>query len=460
MNALLQKDKKSIEAKLFHPYKYTSNTEKKRLIIKNRIILLEDMRMKKSEKLNITRSLEELERAKSLIPGGVLGIRRPYNFVDGEFPVFFEEGKGGRVTDIDGNEYIDYLCAYGPMIIGNREEEIDNAVIEQIQKKGFCFSLTQTYQNQLAEKMNELIPCAEMSLFTTTGSDATTVATRLSRSYTGRKKIMRCGYHGWHDWCVEVKGGVPEKLYEDVFEFRYNNLESLETLLKEHGDDTAAIIITPFGHPLAMKMEEPKEGFLEGVQALAKKYGAVLIFDEVRTGFRVSMGGAQKYYGVTPDLAIFGKAMANGYPIGAVCGKSEIMKRGESDVFVSSTFFPNSLSYVAALKTIEIMERDNVLEKIWEKGNYFIDGVKKLIEKYDVGAEITGIAPMMFITFKKDAEKKYKAKRTDFYTELIRRKVFLQPFHHGYICLRHTQEDLDYTLNAIEEAMMVLKEKY
>ncbi len=413
-----------------------------------------------AKKLNLENSLKEFDHGKSLIPGGVLGIRRPYNFVEGEFPVYFDSGKGGRVTDIDGNEYIDYLCAYGPMIIGNREEEIDNAVINQIREKGFCFSLTQKYQNQLAEKMKELIPCAEMSLFVCTGSDATTTAIRLSRSYTGKKKVMRCGYHGWHDWCVEVKGGVPEKLYEDVHEFHYNNLESLENLLKEYGDDTAAVIVTPVGHPLAAEMEEPKPGFLEGCKELAHKYGAVLIFDEIRSGFRVSIGGAQKYYGVTPDMAVFGKAMANGYPIGAVTGKAEIMKEGEANVFISSTFFPNSLSFVAALKTIEILERDKVLDTIWEKGNYFIEKVQALIEKHDVGARITGIAPMMFITFDKDANKTYKAKRTEFYTQLIRKGVFLQPFHHGYICYRHTQEDLDYTINTIDEALAYIKDKY
>lgn len=413
-----------------------------------------------AKKLQLDQSFKELEKGKTLIPGGVLGIRRPYNFVQGEFPIYFDEGTGGRVTDIDGNEYIDYLCAYGPMILGNREKEVDNAVIDQIQNKGFCFSLTQKYQNQLAEKMNELIPCAEMSLFVCTGSDATSTAIRLARSYTNKTKVMRCGYHGWHDWCVEVKGGVPEKLYEDVFEFKYNKLASLETLLKEHGDDTAAVIITPLGHPLAAPIEEPKEGFLEGVKALCEKYGIVLIFDEIRTGFRVSIGGAQQHYGVTPDLAVFGKAMANGYPIGAVTGKAEIMKEGESNVFISSTFFPNSLSYVAALKTIEILERDKVLEKIWQRGEDFNQRISNLLEKYPIGARISGIPPMMFITFDKTSDGVYKAKRNDFYGQLIRRKVFLQPFHHGYICYRHSKEDLDYTINAIEEALQYLTEKY
>ncbi len=404
----------------------------------------------------LTQSFKELERAKKLIPGGVLGIRRPYNFVDGEYPVFIEEGKGGKITDIDGNEYIDYLCAYGPIILGYREPEVDEAVIKQIRDKGFCFSLTQSYQNELAEKLSEIIPCSEMSLFVKTGSDATTTAVRLARSYTGRDKIMRCGYHGWHDWCVEVKGGIPAKLYEDVFEFHYNDLQGLEDLMKTQGDQTAAIIVTPVGHPLAHNMEEPAEGFLEGVQELARKYGAVLIFDEVRSGFRVSIGGAQKYYGVTPDMAVFGKAMANGYSIAAVTGKSEIMKKGESDVFISSTYFPNSLGYVAALKTIEILERDSILDRIWEKGTWYMNEVNRILENSGKGIELSGIPPMSFITFNKDIDPAYKKRRNDFYTYLIRNGVFQQPYHHGYICYRHTQEELEYTVKVIREAVDII----
>ena len=227
--------------------------------------------MKDAPKLNLTKSLQEFEYAKSLIPGGVLGIRRPYNFVPGEYPVYFEKGDKGYVYDIDGNKYIDYLCAYGPIILGYREKEVDEAVIEQIREKGFCFSLSQTLQNRLAEKINQLIPCAEMSIFVKTGSDATTLAIRLARAYTNRKKIIRCGYHGWHDWCVEVKGGIPEKLYEDIHEIHYNEIGELEELVKKYGDDIAALIVTPVGHPLAEEMQEPKDNFLEKVKEIMHK---------------------------------------------------------------------------------------------------------------------------------------------------------------------------------------------
>ncbi len=419
--------------------------------------------MEKPGKLNISISEKELERARSLIPGGVLGIRRPYNFVEGEYPSFFHEGKGGRVTDVDGNEYVDFLCAYGPIILGYRESEVDEAVISQIRDRGFCFSLTQTWQNTLAEKLRELIPSAQMSLFVKTGSDATTTAIRLARAYTDRVKVLRCGYHGWHDWCVEVKGGIPRKLYEDVHEFGYNRLDELETLLREYGGQTAAIIMTPFGHPLGAKMEEPAPGFLDGAKRLAEEYGAVLIFDEIRSGFRISMGGAQRTYGVTPHMSVFGKAMGNGYSIAAVCGRKDIMSMGESEVFISSTYFPNSLSYIAALKTIEIMERDQVLESIWQNGTYYMDGIRQVIREggyhEDLLVEISGIAPMSFITFGKDPDKKYKARRELFYSMLIRQGIFQQPYHHGYICYRHSREDLERCIRAVRSALAIVREE-
>ena len=416
--------------------------------------------MKNVDKLNITKSLELFDEAKKLVPGGVLGARKPSDFIEGEYPIFLDSGKGCRLIDVDGNEYIDFLCGYGPIILGYREEEVDEAVIRQIRDKGFCFTLTQPYQNQLAKKLKEHVPSAERSIFLKTGSDGTTASIRIARAYTGRVKVMRCGYHGWHDWAVEMKGGIPEKLYEDVHEFRYNDLSGLEELMAKHGDRTAAIIMTPFGHPNHQKMEEPAPGFLEGVREIATRYGAVLIFDEVRTNFRLSMGGAQKLYGVFPDLSVLGKGMANGYAISAVSGHDEVMMAAASKLFISSTFFPNSDGYVAALKTIEVLERESVIEKIWEKGNRFLKRIRDIVERYDVGAELTGVAPMFYITFSRAEKGTHRARRDDFYSQLIRRGIFLHPHHHGYIAYRHTEEDLDRAAAAIDEAMAYVDEKY
>ncbi len=416
--------------------------------------------MKETPKLNITKSRKLFEEALGLVPGGVLGARKPGDFIEGEYPIFLETGKGCRLTDVDGNEFVDFLCGYGPIIIGYREEEVDEAVCKQIKDKGFCFTLTQSFQNALAKKLTRLVPSSEMSIFLKTGSDATTASIRIARAYTNKVKVMRCGYHGWHDWCVEMKGGIPSKFYEDVFEFQYNRLDQLEKLMETHGDETAAIIMTPFGHPNHQEMQEPASGFLQGARDLADKYGAVLVFDEIRTAFRLRMGGAQELYGVTPDLTVLGKAIANGYPISVVTGKKDVMMMAADKLFISSTFFPNSEGFVAALKTIEILERDKVLENIWEKGDRFMEKIRLLLDKYPVGARLTGVAPMFYITFDKDETGEYKNKRTDFYTQLIRKGFFFSPFHHAYISFRHTEEDLNLTLAAMEESLAYVKEKY
>lgn len=416
--------------------------------------------MKEAAKLDISKSLELYDEASGLVPGGVLGARKPTDFIAGEYPIFIESGKGCRLIDVDGNEFIDFLCGYGPIILGYREEEVDEAVYKQIKEKGFCFTLTQKYQNELAKKIAELVPSAEMSIFLKTGSDATTASIRIARAHTNRLKVMRCGYHGWHDWCVEMKGGIPAKFYEDVYEFEYNNSDQLAELMAEHGEQTAAIIMTPFGHPNHQKMQVPKPGFLETVRELADKYGAILIYDEIRTGFRLSLGGAQALYGVYPDISVLGKAIANGYAISVVTGKKDVMMAAAEKLFISSTFFPNSEAFVAALKTIEILQRDNVLEDIWAKGKWFTEKIQALLDKHDVGAELTGIAPMFYITFAKDESGAYKGKRKDFYTQMIRKGFFFTPYHHAYICYRHTEQDLNLALTAIDESLAFIKEKY
>lgn len=409
-----------------------------------------------SKKLNLTHSMEMFEEAKRLSPGGVMGIRRPYNFIEGEYPIFIEKGYGGHIIDVDGNDYIDMLCAYGPIILGYDEKEINQAAIDQMDK-GFCFSLVQEIQNELQRKLIELIPSAEMVVLAKTGSDVTGIAVRIARGYTDKKVILRCGYHGWHDWCVENKGGVPEEIAKLTVEFPYGDLNALENALEANKDDTACIIITPVGHPLAKPVIAPPEGYLQGVRELADKYNVVLIFDEIRTGFRVAMGGAQERYGVTPDMSVFGKAMANGYPISACVGKKEIMKTMESKVFISSTFFPNSLEMAAALKCIEILEREKVTDVMWERGQWYLDELEKIVKDSGVPCTVSGIPPMPYITFEK-VDDKYKERRTKFYTETIRRGLFIQPYHHWYIAHRHTDEDLKYSLEVIAEALEEIKD--
>jgi len=275
-------------------------------------------------KLNLENSKNLYKESYKLVPGGVLGPRRPYNFVIDEYPNFLDSGKGCKIYDVDGNEYIDMLAGYGPIIIGYREEEIDNEVIKQIRNKGTCMALTQTTQNTLVKTLQDCIPSCEKAIIVKTGSDASTLSIRIARSFTNKEKILRCGYHGWHDWCVEEKEGIPKNSYKDVLEFNYNDLDNLEKLFKSYKNEVAAVIMQPIYTPLVKEVQFPKDDYLTEVKKMCENYKSLLIFDEIRSGFRVNLGGAQKEYNVTPDLTLLGKAMANGYPISAVVGKKEI----------------------------------------------------------------------------------------------------------------------------------------
>ena len=414
-------------------------------------------------RLRLEKSMEMFEEAQRLAPGGVMGIRRPYNFVQGEYPIFIDRGYGGHIVDVDGNDYVDMLCGYGPIILGYDETEINTAVKRQMDERGFCFALVQPVQNQLEERLTKLIPCAEQAILVKTGSDATTLAVRIARGHTDRKRVLRCGYHGWHDWCVEVQGGVPEEASGLTEEFEYGDIGALEAKLQARKGEVACVIITPVGHPNAKPVVAPPTGYLEAVRKLATRHGAVLVFDEVRTGFRVAMGGAQERYGVTPDLATFGKAMANGYAISAVVGKREYMSVVEKKVFISSTFFPNSLEMVAAMKCIDILEREKVPESIWKRGTAFLEKLARLVDGSGVPCRVSGIPPMPYITFHQtpgEGERIYKARREYFYTQTIRRGLFVQPYHHWYIAHRHTDADLEKALWAIGESLELTAAKF
>jgi glutamate-1-semialdehyde aminotransferase len=404
-----------------------------------------------SAPLRLEKSLALFEEAKRLSPGGVMGIRRPYNFIPGEYPIFLDRGYDAHIVDVDGNDYIDMLCAYGPIILGFVEPEINAAVTARM-ARGFCFSLVQPEQNQLEQRLIDLVPCAEQAILVKTGSDATTCAIRIARAATDRDKILRCGYHGWHDWCVEVHGGVPEIVQQLTVEFPYGDAEALAQALAQHRGQVAGVIITPVGHPLAEPVMAPPAGYLEAVRDLCKQHGVVLIFDEIRTGFRVAMGGAQERYGVVPDLTTIGKAMANGYPISAVVGRRDLMQVMEKKAFISSTFFPNSLEIVAALKTLEILEREHVPDVLWQRGTRFLEQLHGVVKDSGLAVTVSGIPPMPFLTFDR-TDPQYKERRTRFYTECIRRGLFVQPYHHWYINYRHTEEDLARALEIIRASL-------
>ncbi len=304
-------------------------------------------------------------------------------WVRGAAPLFLVSGKGCRVIDPDGNTYIDYVQGLMPNVLGYGDPDVDAAIRDQLDR-GMSFSLPTALELELAEKLSRLIPSAEMVRYGKNGSDATSAAIRLARAHTGRDKIAICGYHGWHDWYIGTTTrnlGVPKSVSALSTTFPYNDVDALETLIKSEPEAYAAVILEPAG------AKQPQPGFLERLRGLTEKFGIVLIFDEIVTGFRMHLGGAQARYGVTPDLACFGKAIANGMPISAVVGRREIMRRME-DIFFSGTFGGEALSIAAAIATINKLERENVVERLWRRGESLIAESNQIFAKYDLGATL------------------------------------------------------------------------
>ena len=343
----------------------------------------------------VKKSRELFEAAKKLIPGGVQKARHPKNFTD-QYPIFMERGEGAHVWDVDGNEYIDWLLSYGPLVLGHCDKKVNEAVIAEM-GKGFVFNLTSPLQLELCKKLTEIIPSAEKVQIVMCGSEANTAAVRIARIHTGREKIIRWGYHGWHDWCISNHAGVPKTTYEAVMTFEYNNLDSLQEVLEKNKNEVACIIMMPFEFAM------PEPSFLKGVRELADRHGVVFILDEIRSWPRMGLGGAQEYFGVTPDINVISKGLANGYPISAVVGKSEIMAAGAKTT-ISATYFPSTLGIAAALATLQQLEEKNGIAYIWRIAKQIVDGLNQIIESKKVKASVVGAPQMPFLIFGDDSK--------------------------------------------------------
>lgn len=324
-----------------------------------------------------TKSNAFLKQVLRVIPLASQTFSKSYlQYIKGVAPLFALRAEGATIWDIDGNRYVDFINALLPVILGYQYEAVDDAIKAQL-KKGIVFSLASPLEYELAKLLIKYIPCAEMVRFGKNGSDVTTGALRVARAVTGRDHVAVCGYHGWHDWYIGSTArnlGVPKSTQVLTHKFIYNDISSLEKIFEEYKGKVAAVIMEP------MNYEEPKNNFLQKVKELTHANGALLIFDEIITGFRYSLGGAQKLFGVTPDLAAFGKSMANGMPISALVGKKEYMEK-VSDIFYSFTQGGEALSLVAAIATIHEMEKKRVIEYIWEKGAYLQKSVSTLIDE-------------------------------------------------------------------------------
>ncbi|QJD87192.1 aminotransferase class III-fold pyridoxal phosphate-dependent enzyme [Cohnella herbarum] len=397
------------------------------------------------------RSESLLTRALNTIPLGSQTFSKSKTHYPLEVsPYFIEKGLGSHVWDADGNEYIDFVNSLGAVTLGYRDSDVDDAVRSQMDN-GVSFSLPHRLEMQVSEKMVELIPCAEMVRFGKNGSDATAGAIRLARAYTGREHVATCGYHGWQDWYIGSTArhrGVPEAVRRLTHAFSYNRLEQLERLFDEHSGQIAAVILEP------MNTTSPAHGFLEGIRRLCDRNGTVLIFDETITGFRFHLGGAQSVFGVIPDLATFGKGMANGYPISAIVGKREIMQVME-DIFFSFTFGGETLSLAAALAAMNKMESEPVIQTLRDQGSKVMEGLRALIRVHGLESilSVAGSPSWSFLTIQDTPEYSSWVIKTFYMQEMLARGILTVGSHN--MSYSHTDQDIATLLNAYDE---VLKE--
>jgi glutamate-1-semialdehyde 2,1-aminomutase/spore coat polysaccharide biosynthesis protein SpsF len=400
----------------------------------------------------LTQSQTWLARSQKVIPGGAQTFSKARTqYVEGAAPIFLQRGKGCRVWDVDGNEYIDYVQGLLPNILGYANDEVDRAVAAQI-AEGHSFSLPHPLEVQLAERMTRLIPCAEMVRFGKNGSDATSGAVRAARAFTGRDRIACCGYHGWQDWYIGSttrNAGVPAAVGALTHPFRYNDLGSLEKLLTKHSGEVAAVIMEP------TNFEAPASGFLQGVKELAQRHGALLIFDEICSGFHFGLGGAQKLLGVTPDLACFGKAMGNGFPISCIVGRADVMAVFE-EIFFSFTLAGEVASMAAAMTVLDILENTDALARMESNGRTLQDGFNTLAEEAGLSDRLKATAhpAWSLLKFRNSDGSDSQLVKSLFQQEATKRGVLLLSTHN--MTAAHDVSDIHQTLEAYAEVFKTL----
>ncbi|MEE9449343.1 MAG: aminotransferase class III-fold pyridoxal phosphate-dependent enzyme [Ignavibacteriaceae bacterium] len=397
----------------------------------------------------IEKSDELYKRALKLIPSVTQTLAKgPQQNVKGIAPKYLQKGKGSHVWDVDGNEYIDFNMAIGPLSLGYAYNKVDEAIKKQLED-GITFSLMHPLEVEVAELVSEVIPNTESVRYSKTGADVTSAAIRVARAFTKRERILCCGYHGWHDWYISVTdrdSGIPKSTSDLTFTFSYNNIQSL---IDSIDDDTAAVILEPF------VFEPPKKNFLQELRDVCTKNGTLLIFDEMWTGFRIALGGAQEFFNVDADMATFSKAVANGMPLSILTGKAEVMKVLEKDVFFYTTFGGEALSLAAAKATITELRKNNVPEYLAKQGKKVKDGYNKIAE--DLGITYTkciGYECRSLITFDSSAGNPLEIKSL-VQQEMIKRGILWGGFHN--MSYSHSDDDIEYILKVYCEVLPFLK---
>lgn len=399
-----------------------------------------------------SRSEALLDRALRTIPLGAQTFSKSHiQYPRGASPFFIESAQGSRTWDVDGNQYLDFNNALCSVMLGHCDPDVTAAVADQL-TRGTIFSLSNELEIEVAEALVAVVPCAEMVRFGKNGSDATSGAIRAARALTGRDRVAVCGYHGWQDWYIGSTGrnrGVPAVTRSLTHGFLYNDLASLEAVLDAHKGEFAAVILEP------MNVAWPSKGFLQGVVDLARAHGAVAVFDETITGFRFGRGGAQGLFGVTPDMACFGKGLANGYPLAAVAGPADLMHIFE-EIFFSFTMGGETLSLTAAKATLAKLEREDVPAALARQGTRIIDGVKQLIERHGCREflSIVGHPSWSFLVVTERPDANGFELKTLFVQEVLARGILTLGTHN--LSFAHSDQDVARLLSVYDEVFPII----
>lgn len=410
------------------------------------------------------------KESQKYLPGGVDSPVRAFK----PHPFFVEKGEGSKLWDVDGNIYTDYCLGYGPLILGHAPEDIIGSVYQQIQK-GTTYGAPTEKEIELAKIVVNKVPCAEMVRFVNSGTEATMSAIRLARGFTGKTKIVKFegSYHGAHDYVLVKSGsgaaclpdslGVPEDATKNTLSIPFNDIDALSALVELEGEEIAAIIVEPVMANIGCI--EPQNGYLEFLRKITEENNIILIFDEVITGFRLSEGGAQEYYGILPDLVTMGKIIGGGFPMGALAGKKEIMEfiAPCGSVYQAGTFNGNPVSVTAGLNTLNILDK-KFYSVLNQKGHFLRDGIQDMIEDNKYNLNLVGLTSMFQIYFTGNDVKNYNdAKTADvdkfaiYFQELMKNGIFIPPsqFECCFLSQSHTREDLENTINKIESSLKV-----
>ncbi len=411
------------------------------------------------ENLNLTRSMQLYQEAAELIPCASQTMsKRPQAFAMGAMPIYIERAEGCWLRDVDGNKYLDFVGSLGPITLGYCYPAVDAAVREQL-GKGTVYSMLSPLEVDAARAITEVVPCAEMVRFLKTGAEATSAAARTARGFTGRELIVNSGYHGWLDtWAAERPSapGVPKSIRESITSFAFGAFEGdncLEAVLNRHKGEVACVFMEPVSYQTTDTGD-----FLRWARELADKHNTLLVFDEIVSGFRVALGGAQEYFGVTPDIAVFAKGISNGLPIAAVAGRRDVMKAAENLV-ISSTYGGETLSLAATVASLKEYREKDVIRHLWAMGERLMSGMNSIAQETGVDITFRGWPVMSAFSFGYDSETNQDL-MTLLLQEMAKRGILLRRGGLNFINYSHKVQEIEHTLDTARQVFPILKAAY